>query len=123
MACGTVISGTGGLADNTFFGVEADEGGLMTQQVQVTRTSDPKQGRDACGRLVAVAFYNKKADVSIEGLDTRTSGKNPGVVLTLSSTTLSAMLPGAMYIDEVTVDRSNEDFAKTSIKATAYDKM
>ena len=77
---------------------------------------DPqKEARDKCGDVVAVAYYNKTADVSIEGLGQ--SSAQVGTSLALAG---SFGLTGTVYIDEVTIDLANEDFVKSSIKATCY---
>lgn len=111
MACGTVVGD-----DTLEFGIDADEAGLVTQSVQVTNKSDKKEGRNKCGDVVAVAYYNKTSDIQIEGLGT--SANVVGDALSLAGSYPS--LAGAAFIDEVTIEKANEEFVKTSIKATAY---
>ena len=110
MPCGTVVG------SSLEFGVSDDEATLTTQSVSVTNKKDKKEARDKCGIVVAVAYYNPTSEVSIEGLGTNGS-LSVGGLLALSGT---FTLAGALYIDEITVDKGNEDFVKTSVKATAY---
>lgn len=97
------------------FGLDSDEASLTTQSVSVTTKSDKKEARDKYGTIVAVAYYNKTSDVSIEGLGASTA--QIAAALTLANTFTVA---GTTYIDEVTVEKANEEFVKSSIKATSY---
>ena len=109
MACGTVVGSA------LEFAVDTDESSLTTQSVSVTNRSDKKEARDKCGIVVAVAYYNNTSDVTIEGLGA--SAATVGATLSLSGTYTTA---GTTYVDEVTVDKSNEEFVKSSIRATSY---
>lgn len=110
MACGTVV-GTA-----LEFGVSNDEASLTTQSVSVNRKIDKTEARDKCGIIVSVAYYNETADISIEGLGT--TAATLGAALSLSGT--FGLGSGLIYIDEATVDKANEEFVKSSIKATYY---
>lgn len=111
MACGTVVG------DNTLeFGIAADEASLVTQSVSVTNKMDKKEARDKCGIVVAVAYYNPTSEIQIEGLGTATNGI--GTALSLAGSYLT--LAGGTFVDEVTVEKGNEDFVKSTVKATSY---
>lgn len=110
MACGTVVG------QALEFGVSDDEASLTTQSVSVTRKTDKQEARDKCGIIVSVAYYNPMADVSIDGLGT--SAAVIGAQLTLTGT--FGLGAGLIFIDEVTIDKANEDFVKSSVKATQY---
>jgi len=110
MACGTVVG------QALEFGVSDDEASLTTQSVSVTRKIDKQEARDKCGIIVSVAYYNETADISVDGLGT--SAAVLGAALTLTGT--FGLGSGLIYIDEVSVDKSNEDFVKSSVKATQY---
>lgn len=110
MPCGTVVG------EDLAFGIEDDEASLVTQSVSVTNKKDKKEARDKCGTIIAVAYYNPTSEIQIEGL-----GKADNVIgsaLSLAGSYIT--LAGAAFVDEVSYERSNEDFEKTSIKATAY---
>jgi len=109
MACGTVVG------DALEFGIAADEASLVTQSVSITNKTDKKEARDKCGIIVAVAYYNETSDLTIEGLGT--SAASPGDALTMVGTYPTA---GATFVDEVTIDKANEEFTKSTIRATSY---
>lgn len=112
MPCGTVLPGTSTLE----FGVVDNEAGLTTQSVTFTARSDKKEARDGCGIIVAVAYYNPTYEVQIEVLGIYDNAA--GTALSISGTYLT--VTGNLYVDEVTVSKANEEFVKTSIKATGY---
>lgn len=104
------------VGDNLAFGIESDEASLVTQKVSVTNKSDKKEARDKQGIVIAVAYYNKTSDISIEGLGE--SSLEPGQSLALAN---DLDLAGAAFVDEITIDLANEEFVSSSIKATAYE--
>ena len=110
MPCGTIVG------QALEFGVADDEASLVTQSVSVTNKTDKKEARDKCGIIVAVAYYNPTSEVSIEGLGT--AANSIGSALTLSGTYLT--LAGTTFVDEVSLEKANEEFVKSSIKATSY---
>lgn len=103
------------VGDALAFGVAADESSLVTQKVSIVRKSDKKEARDKSGVVVAVSYYNHTNEISIEGLGT--SATTVGAALSLAGT---FTLVGDSFVDEVTIEQGNEDFAKCSIKGTAY---
>ena len=110
MPCGTVV-GTA-----LEFGVAEDEASLVTQSVSVTNKTDKKEARDKCGIVVSVAYYNPMSEISIEGLGT--AANSIGSALTLTGTYLT--LAGSTFVDEVSLEKANEEFVKSTIKATSY---
>ena len=111
MACGTLVQ------DGTLeFGVAVDEASLITQSVSVTNKMDKKEARDSCGIVVAVAYYNPTSEIQIEGLGT--SSNSIGSALSLSGTFLT--LAGATFVDEVSLEKANEEFVKSTVRATSY---
>lgn len=111
MPCGTIVQ-DGSLE----FGVADDEASLVTQSVSVTNKTDKKEARDKCGIVVAVAYYNPMSEIQIEGLGT--AANSVGSALSLSGTYIT--LAGATYVDEVTLEKQNEEFVKSTIRATSY---
>ncbi len=115
-ACGTIVG------QALEFGITDDEASLTTQSVSMTNKMDKKEARDSCGVIVSVAYYNPTSEISIEGLGTVSA--TVGTTLSLSGTYLT---PGGgstarpIYVDEVTVEKENEEFVKSSIRATSYD--
>ena len=107
------------IGDQAFeFGITEDEGGLITQSTSITHTREKKEGRDGCGVIKVVAMYNEMNEVTIEGLGR--SDAAVGDVLSFVGDLGITPVSATMSIDEISITRSNEDFIKTSIKATAY---
>jgi len=101
------------------FGLAAEESSLTTQSVSVSNKADKKEARDKQGVIVAVAYYNKTSEISIEGIGSFSNPvTNIGTSLALSGTFDVA---GSIFIDEVSIDHSNEEFVSTSISATSYE--
>jgi predicted alternative tryptophan synthase beta-subunit len=109
--CGTVVGD-----DTLEFGIEEDEASLVTQSVEVTNKSDKKEARNKCGTVIAVAYYNFTSEVQIEGLGKATNAV--GSALSLAGSYLT--LAGATFVDEVSCAKANEEFVKSTIKATSY---
>jgi hypothetical protein len=113
MPCGTIVG------EDLLFGIDTDEESLVTQSVSVTNKKDKKEARNSCGDIVAVAYYNPTSEIQIEGLGT--SAHVVGEALSLSGTYLE--LAGQTFVDEVSMEKANEEFVKVSIKATSYGGM
>jgi hypothetical protein len=116
-ACATV-QGT----DAPPFGIPEEEAGLYTQSLKVNHKKDKKELRNRFGNVFAVAHYNKTSEVEIEGTVKAGFTLDVGGAFTLSNTINPAVV-GKLQIDEVSVDVSNEDFHKVSIKGIAYEKI
>lgn len=112
MPCGTVLPGSSTLE----FGVADQEVSLTTQSVTFTARADKKEARNECGIVVAVAYYNPTYEVQIEVLGIYDN--LAGTALSLNGSYLT--VTGLLFVDEVTVTKANEEFVKTSIKATGY---
>ena len=110
MSCGTVVGAS------LEFGIAADEASLVTQSVSVTNKTDKKEARDKCGIVVSVAYYNPTSEIQIEGLGTAANSVGTSISLSGSYITLA----GATFVDEVSVEKGNEEFVKSTIKATSY---
>jgi len=110
MPCGTVRGSA------LTFGIDTAEASLTTQSMSATNKSDKKEARDNCGIVVAVAYYNLTTEITLEGLGTGISTA-VGESITLSGSYDEA---GTTFVDEITVDWANEEFAKVSVKMTSY---
>ena len=101
------------------WGIGSDEAGFKAMtSVSVTERSEKAEGKDSKGCVVAIAYYNKQSEVSIEGIgDNR---KSAGEVLPLTTVTVDN---GTVYCEESTIEYSNEDWVKTSLKGVAYENI
>ena len=98
------------------WGIGGASSGLITQRVSVTKRCEIKEARDKQGEVVAAAFYRNSTEVSVEGLTAGTSA----LLGTLALPTGAPTVTGALVIEEKTVELSNEDWTKTTLKAVAY---
>lgn len=100
------------------FGITANESSLTTQSVSISHRKDKKEVRDVQGAVVSVAYYNTTTSMSIRGVGA--SGATVGTALTISG---GYSVAGTTYIDEVSIDYSNEDFVSSAISATSYEEI
>ena len=114
MPCGSVLP-----AAYLEFGITNEEASLVTQSVSLTQKKDKKEARNGCGEVKAVTYYNETTEVSIEGLGANTGSNTVGTALSLAGS-FGITVTGLIFVDEITVEKANEEFVKTSIKATAY---
>ena len=105
------------VGDALDFAIASDEASLTTQSVSVTQKSDKKEARNKDGDVVAVAFYNNMTEVRVEGLGQ--AGQSIGGTISLANGTAV----GTLYVEEVTIDFKNDDFVKSSVKATAWEQV
>jgi len=118
MACNVTVNGDGFDADD--WGIsESIDGFKATTSVSVTERTDKVEGRDSCGLIVGIVYYNKSSEVSIEGIGT--NKKEAGSTLEVSGNAQPDQTP--LYVDECTVEYSNTDWVKTTIKATGYENI
>lgn len=116
MPAATVIKSAA--AASLTFGVGAsDEASLITHGIKVTRKAKQKFAADRYGSTIAVAFYDPSVEVNIEGLATTTLTVGSAMTLANAAT---ISVTGTLLVEEISEDRSNEDFVKTTIKATAF---
>ena len=103
------------------FGLEAESAGLAaTQSVSLSYKTDKKEARNRTGNVVAVAYYNQTGEISCEGLGF--CDKNIGDAISLSSD-FPQVAGGSVIVEEVSYTRSNEDFLKSTVKATWYSEV
>ena len=92
------------------------------QSSSVTTKMDKKTARGITGAEIAVAYYGKMAEHSIELLDI-TELDSYALTARTSETGLNIVkaVNGACFVvDEVSVEMSNEDFVKGSYKVSEY---
>lgn len=112
MACATPVG------DNLTFGVQSDEASLVTQEVTVTHRADKKEARDKCGDVIAVVHYNKTSEIQVVGL-----GQSAQAVGATLSMVGSYGLVGTTVVDEVSIEQRNEEYVKSTIRATSYNNI
>ena len=103
------------------FGIASDESSLVTQKVSANNKSDKKEAKDKGGNVCAVSYYNFQSAISVEGLGAAASTITPGSVIVIANKTVLNIVGTTVNVDEATIDLANEDYTKSTIKATAYD--
>jgi len=104
-----------GITGALSWGISADYAGLTTTKVSVANKSIKKEIKDKQGNIGYVKYYDQTTEVTIEGYGL-SSVLDVGVAASLSG--IDAI--GTLYITDVQVDLSNEDFVKSTIKAMAW---
>lgn len=102
------------------FGIAQNANGLQTDKLTVSNKSQKKEVRDSLGDVVSVAYYGFMSDISGSGVGVSTI---TSIGTAITAATASAKLGSAIYLDSVSFDFSNEDFVKTSFKATSFDAI
>ena len=113
-----VLVKTNGNVGSDDWGISGDVESLVTQKVSSTQKVEKKEAIKASGEVGAVCYYNKSTEISIEGLGTASKA--------IAATITTAVVPsagGTFYCSEVTVDLTNEDFVKSSVKGVAWATM
>lgn len=106
------------------FGIEEEEAGLYTSSIKVNHKKDKKELRNRFGNVFAVAHYNKTSEIEIEGTVKASFNLDVGGSFTLANASkIKPEVVGKLQVDEISVDVSNEDFHKVSIKGIAYEKI
>lgn len=107
------------------FGVLSSATGATTSATQSysqTNAVNQKELKGKDGEVKTIAFFRKTEEISVDFV---------GIPASIEvGQALADALQGATkhgdpqsnetFIDEITVDKSNEDFVKTSIRATSY---
>ena len=127
MPCTTVTSMQPASEDSTLkfgYGSGTDKlKGLLVQSLKITNKVDKKELMGSCGTVLAMHYYNRHSDIEISGLGIAEAEIGTAVTLSATDVSHSPMSLTKIIIDEVSVDMSNDDFAKSTIKATAYEDL
>lgn len=108
------VVGTSGVP----FGMEGNSAGLsVTTSVSVTLKRDKKELRGNDGNMVAVAYFNPTSDISVEGYGETGATIGSSITLGVQFDTGEA---SSLIVEEITYSATNEDFVKSSVKATGY---
>jgi hypothetical protein len=113
-----IIKGTA-----TSFGILVGEATMVATNVSVSSTSNKVEAKNISGGTAAVAYTGKKDEYSLEGFITATNSVTQGGVVTPASTGLTnfSTVTGSCVVEEITLTKSSEDFAKIKYKIIARD--
>ena len=112
-----VIRGT-----TTSFGIVSAVGTMIATNLSANASSNKVEAKNISGGTAAVAYTGKKVEYNLEGYATATNSITQGG--TLEPTNLlsfDATNTGGYYVEEVTISKSSEDFAKIKYKIVQRD--
>ena len=110
-----IYLGTAGLT----FGLVAETGGVI-QNVQVRRTREKAVVKNQVGEITTAVYFDPTEEITYDFFVSGSTGvaaSSIGVAVTLTNYTPSA---GAIYPEEITISKPNNDFVKYSVKAMAH---
>jgi len=102
------------------FGISA-ETGVVVQNFTSTQTMETSELSDVDGTFAAVAFSNKKINISLSGNATTGQG-TVGASLTLD-TNATAVSSGTYHITDTSVNATNDGFLSFDISATQFPSL
>jgi hypothetical protein len=111
-----VIKGT-----TTSFGIGSAVSTMVATNLSVNHSSNKVEAKNIQGGTAAVAFVGKKNEYTLEGYVTATNSVTQGASFTPTNLTGFAGLSGGYYVEEVTISKSSEDFAKIKYKVVQRD--
>lgn len=96
----------------------SQETGIVIQNFTGTETMETTELSDYNGVFAAVAFSNRRYNVSLSGNATTAQG-NIGASLSLTANA-AAITSGAFYITDSSVNRTNDGFMSFDLSATNF---
>ena len=111
-----------GLAGLTF-GLTANETGGQIQDLEIRQTREKATVRGNQGDTMAAAYYDPTNEITFNFVPTSNTGigaASPGVAVALANHTPSA---GSVIVEEVTINQTNTDYKKQSVKAINYPQI
>ena len=133
----SILGESGGSYTKDDWGIDDNLLGFVaTTSVSVNNTKDTVEAKNNKGEVVAVVVYNGKAEISIEGIgkpdpsgtggiaESGEHGVDVGVLVSISEVEdkiFNGDTNAKMIVTESSVDMSNEDWVKYSIKGTVYE--
>lgn len=115
-----IVPGTSGIT----FGAPSFTG-MHLQSCSIKSSSGKKEIVGNTGEIVALVFFQKKYDVSVEGYATTFSGMSVGsAAASLGALSIGGVsTTGTVFINGVSATASNSDATKLNIDGTAYDAI
>jgi len=111
-----------GLAGLTF-GFTATETGGQIQDLEVRRSREKVTVRGNQGDTLAATYFDPTEEITFNLVPTGSTGiaaASPGVVLSMLNYLPSS---GAIIVEEVTINQTNTDYKKMSVKAMNYPQI
>lgn len=111
-----VIKGTA-----TSFGILSAVSTMSATNLSANASSNKVEAKNISGGTAAVAYTGKKVEYNLEGYATSTNSVTQGDSFNPTNLTGFAGQSGGYYVEEVTLTKSSEDFAKIKYKVVQRD--
>lgn len=91
--------------------------------VTVSSTTETAEGRNTNGEIVALAFYNKGAEISVEGIggNTLLGAGEEKQVSNFSDVSVSGV--SKIFVSEASISMQQGDWKKVSVKLVGYENV
>ena len=106
---------------STSFGIATAVSTMIATNLSVSASSNKVEAKNIAGGVASVAFTGKKNEYNLEGYVTATNSVTQGGILSPTNLIAFAALGGAYVMEEVTLSKSSEDFAKIKYKVVQRD--
>lgn len=105
------------------FGIVSAVETMYATNLSVNHSSNKVEVKNLSGGVAAVAFTGKKNEYNLEGYITSTNSVTQGGIFSPTNLVGFAGLTGGYYVEEVTITKSSEDFAKIKYKVVQRDGL
>jgi len=104
------------------FGIKDAVGTMIATNISANHSSNKVEAKNTFGGTAAVAYVGKKVEYSLEGyINASTNAATQGATFTVTNFSGFASISGGAYVEEVTLTKSAEDFAKIKYKVVTRD--
>lgn len=106
---------------STSFGIGSAQATMIATNISVNQTSNKVEAKNISGGTAAVAYTGLKNEYTIEGFATATNSITQGGNYTVANLANFGGLSGQYVVEEVTITKSSEDFAKIRYRVIQRD--
>jgi hypothetical protein len=111
-----IIKGT-----STSFGIISAVGTMSATNLSANASSNKVEAKNISGGTAAVAYTGKKVEYNLEGYATSTNSATQGGTFSPTNLVGFAGVGGGYFVEEVTLTKSSEDFARIKYKVVQRD--
>jgi len=111
-----IIRGT-----STSFGIISAVSTMIATNLSANASSNKVEAKNISGGTAAVAYTGNKVEYNLEGYATATNSVTQGGSFSPTNLTGFGGVSGAYYVEEITLTKSSEDFAKIKYKVVQRD--
>ena len=103
------------------FGIPSAVSTMIATNLSANASSNKVEAKNISGGTAAVAYTGKKVEYNLEGYVTATNSATVGAAFTPTNLAGFAGGSGGYFVEEVTLTKSSEDFAKIKYKVVQRD--